>query len=119
MAKRKAVAKKVLDRKNGVKPVKPRLVIDPPTEESPGFLYRMTQTTIAEGILNREDSTPEEKIKAFEHMVEIILPFVIEPSDPQEAKELMLGPQGLSEREFRELVGMTDDPLSEKQSETP
>ncbi len=104
---------------NGTKP-KPRLVIDPPDENSPGYLYRLRVLTSAEATLTDTESSAKAQLAAFDDMAEVLLPHVIEPKDPDEARALLLGPDGLSQKEFTSLMGVQNSaPLSANGSETP
>ena len=88
---------------------KARLVINPPTDDSPGFLWRMRKSLEFRSKLEGADITAEKMMSLFELAVdELFLPYVVEPADPREAKDLILGPNGLSKNEFYQVLGIED-----------
>ena len=87
---------------------KPRIVLQAIDDNSPGYLWRLRRSLDLQSQLEAKDVTPQKMGVLFEKMVdELILPYVLEPEDKNEAKELMLGPQGLSKNEYYEILGIS------------
>lgn len=90
-----------------------RLKINVANADSPGYLYRMRQVAGLKAKLNAKNLLLDEKVNL---MAQMILPFVTEPQNPEEALNLLTGPNGPSENEFKQMLdaitGSISDPLS-------
>ena len=75
---------------NGKKPDIPvknhGIVFEPPTDETPGFLRLQRRVLRLSGLLNAGEFDEA----MVDDMVELLLPFVVEPADRDEAREALL-----------------------------
>lgn len=90
--------------KDGVSPR--RIVIQPADENTPGYLYRTRKFAEIKSKMDDPDTPEATKLALFDEMVDLIVPFVVEPADPIEARNLIVGPNGLSKKEVEQIFGL-------------
>lgn len=74
-----------------------KLKIEPPTKDTPGYLKRVRTVTTLIQRINGNEVSPE----LIDNFIDFVLPYVIEPEDRNEARELLLE---LSENEYMAIL---------------
>lgn len=80
-----------------------KFVIKVPGPDSPGFFYR-TRTALELSSRMEGDDT-EDRMEAFEEMIDFTLQYVTEPEDRDKARALLSGPNGISLNQFKAIFG--------------
>ena len=85
-----------------------KLVFNPPSSDSPGYLRRARKSLEFRQKINAKDAGPE----TIDALVEFLLPFIEQPEDRKEARE---GLMDASESQFLQLI----DVVSGSNEENP
>ena len=92
--------------------LKRQIHITPVDENDKGHFYRMRKSAQCQAILRDSSSTLEQVDYALDTMVDMLLERV-DPTQRNEAREMLEGPDGLSQKEFEALMGVDTAPLSQ------
>ena len=85
-----------------------------PSPQTPGHLRRLQKAIEFGDIFKNDAASPE----TFERMIDHLSGFIIEPSDPQEAREALLDATQEEYLELLKAVSGGDSPTSPNQTET-
>ncbi len=95
-----------------------RIIFEPPGKDEPGFLRRNKQAMVFSVRLrelqnkNQREWTMKDT-ELFDDMIEFLLPYIKEPEDPEEARNMLWD---ASEEDFNKMFGAVQG-LEEKTSE--
>jgi len=103
-----------MTRKNGKTPevVKNHeVVFEPPTDESPGYLRLQKNVLKVKDRMDKGEYTAE----MIDEVIELLLPFVVEPVDRDEAREAMLD---ISKKQYQQMLNaVVGKPIDEENGE--
>ena len=90
-----------------------KLVFEMPTAQTPGYLKRMRSAMEYNRKINSREALDPEIV---DDMVEFLLPYIIEPVDRDEARELMI--EDLTQEQFGEMFDALSPPKEEEPNPT-